>query len=229
MKFSAFSKGGAIVCTTVFALCSTSNMLSAGESLDRILANRKSDKNGVANSPQRRYIGTTKDRTPNVEVATLDLNEPDTWMKALKRSREIVDDNAAQLISVALDDTRSDKDRRSAVAAIGCIDNDASRKFLVENITLYVEKYVITGGDYFEQWPCAYALMTNANWSTSQAVLEAMNTRKTDDELSLFSTPFAAGLGHRRSLAVLDNELRASENMVRRENIVKLRRYVSQR
>lgn len=228
MKFSAFSKGGAIVCTTVFALCSTSNMLSAGETLDRILANRKSDKNGIANSPQRRYIGITKDRTPNIEVPTLDVNEPDTWMKALKRSREIDDENAAQLISVALDDTRSDKDRRSAVAAIGCIDNDASRKFLVENITLYVEKYIITGGDYFEQWPCAYALTANANWSTSQAVLEAMNIRKTDDELSLFSTPFAAGLGHRRALAVLDNELRVSENRTYKANLLRLRQYVSE-
>jgi hypothetical protein len=228
LKFNAFSKRGAIVCTTVFALCNTSNMLSAGESLDPSLA-KKSRKSDVANSPQRRYIGTAKDQEADVDVTSLDVNKPVTWMTAVKKSRQLANENAARLISVALNEDRSDEDRRSAITAIGCIDSDASRKFLVENITLYIEKYIITGGDYFEQWPCAYALMTNANWSTSQAILEAMSTRKSDDELLLFDTPFAAGLGHRRAIAVLDNELRRSENLVRKENIVKLRRYVSQR
>jgi len=73
LQYSEFSKIGAILCTAVIALCATSNMLSAGERLDRIPPNRKCKNDGGTKQCEGRNIGTMKHETVTVEVV------PNSW------------------------------------------------------------------------------------------------------------------------------------------------------
>ena len=122
-------------------------------------------------------MGQCREPTDSV---TFDAAVPETWQTVLDAAQQDVDDVTDKVIKIAQDDTRDAEIRLEAISLLARIETAQSLQFLISNIELHLE-IVITGDeDSLRSTPCCYAMQQWGTWKTAQAVVESLDTEKSD-------------------------------------------------
>ena len=179
-------------------------------------------------SPARRV--PTEPGAPVVLLPQTGLvpDKPDTWAPAVARAQGSLDAMAEALMGIALDKTRSDKDRRAAIVLVGKIGTPKCYDFLVDNASMRMMPGDILADTGFEDFPCPYVLGSSGDWRAAQAILLSMDQPKTKEEVIHLSGPLRAIMGNKViARAVVEAKLQFNQPNIRKANLEQLKEFLS--
>ncbi len=165
-----------------------------------------------------------------------DPKKPDSWTASVDRTRGELRQTAKALEAVALDPKRPDDDRRQAILALGKIGNWESLEFLVNHVELNIPTGTIKEAGVPGN-VCYYVLLNQGtrwrerNLNIIGAILEALDTPRTETELSHYASIFRELLSGNeatkgRASMFIKYELKTHPPTVRRINLEEIRKFL---
>lgn len=140
---------------------------------------------------------------------------------------------SAQLQEIALDEDKSNEDRRAAIVTLGKLGDEQSCDFLARHIGLTIPMMDIVGDkDMIKEWPCYYALSFHAGWKAIPPIFEHLqhyekvNRGKPDWPLTFSANVLKIRLGVEAAEAMLEAELRRATEDLHRENLQEVLRRI---
>ncbi len=115
---------------------------------------------------------------------------------------------SARFQAIALDESRTNDERRAAILAVGQLGDDESLDFLSKHLALYVAVDVIVGDtDVLDSRPCFRALIS-ARWKAIPAVLRHLQHERSPWALAYSTALLRGTLGTEAATAVVKARLR---------------------
>jgi hypothetical protein len=164
----------------------------------------------------------------DVQVDSADVvpdpsSEMGVVLQRIEALREHVNETRQMLEKIALDEERSNEDRREAFFLLGKLGDDESITFLAKHISVQIPMFAaVTDDDRQKEWPAYYALINFTGWNCLPAALRQLREERSRQDLLLTEHLLRGRLGTAAASAVLQAEAAAATEELHRENLKKV-------
>ncbi len=160
----------------------------------------------------------------------IDAAKPASWEPAVAQARQRLEKVTEDLIVIAKDGKRPAEHRRRAINLLGQIGCPSSSDFLVAHISLVIPVTVIKGDvDAMRETPCFHALYSGKDWNVAKAILQSLDKDKPEEDQWRLAYIFRRILGKKLAMAVVEQQLKVSKNIIRTKNLQAFKKYVPQK